>query len=209
MPLDIPLPTATPQDDPSQYIPLLLSATEGFLQLREVWDDADYPQAFRYMENLKQYIVDCFGRCGDVMPYLNVQNLDPLAGYLTYGGARQITVASTQINNGGIEVTPIAQFNRLSWEFLAKAGEYEITVIGAKNTGYAIVTASITGSTVTDTVDYYNASAVANFEGVFTLEIPVDGIQHLTLAADTKNPSSGGYRFLVSGIRIARTGDLP
>lgn len=60
MALDIPLPTALPQDDALQYIPLLLSAIEGFLQTRDVWTEETYPEAFQYMEALKLYVVDIF-----------------------------------------------------------------------------------------------------------------------------------------------------
>jgi microcystin-dependent protein len=58
MALDIPLPTAFPQDDPLQYIPLVLSAIEGFLLARDVWEDADYPEAYNYMQELMDYLVD-------------------------------------------------------------------------------------------------------------------------------------------------------
>lgn len=60
MALDIPLPTASPQDDPDQYVPLLLSAIEGFLLARDVWEVADYNQAYSYMQELMEYIVDLF-----------------------------------------------------------------------------------------------------------------------------------------------------
>lgn len=56
MALDIPLPTASPQDDPEQYTPLLLSAIEGFLLARDVWEEADYNQAYSYMQELMEYI---------------------------------------------------------------------------------------------------------------------------------------------------------
>lgn len=61
MPLDIPLPTASPEDDPAQYIPLLLSAIEGFLLAKDVWEEADYSDARQYMEQLKSYIVELIG----------------------------------------------------------------------------------------------------------------------------------------------------
>jgi microcystin-dependent protein len=68
MALDIPLPTASPNDDPAQYIPLLLSAIEGFLLARDVWEEADYDDARMYMEQLQSYVVDCFGKCFDLTP---------------------------------------------------------------------------------------------------------------------------------------------
>lgn len=67
MPLDIPLPTASVDDDPIQYIPLLLSAVEGFLLAKDVWSPEDYEQAYQYMQQLMSYIVNCFGLgCGQV-----------------------------------------------------------------------------------------------------------------------------------------------
>ena len=58
MPLFLPVPSALPNDDIAQYVPLLLSAVEGFLQLKDVWSEADYVDGFQYMEALKQWIVE-------------------------------------------------------------------------------------------------------------------------------------------------------
>lgn len=65
MALDIPVPTASPYDDPEQYLPLILSAIEGFLLMPDVWTPATYTDARGYMEQLKHYVVDCWGKCGD------------------------------------------------------------------------------------------------------------------------------------------------
>jgi len=56
LPLYIPVPTAEPNDDIAQYVPLLLSAIEGFLQLRDVWAEDDYVDGFAYMEDLKSWV---------------------------------------------------------------------------------------------------------------------------------------------------------
>jgi microcystin-dependent protein len=61
MPLDIPLPTASPDDDPAQYVPLLLSAIEGFLLARDVWAADDFDEARQYMNVLMAYVVDLMG----------------------------------------------------------------------------------------------------------------------------------------------------
>lgn len=55
--LEIPLPTESPQDDPGQYTPLLLSAIEGFLLARDVWQAVDYPEAYNRMQELMEYVV--------------------------------------------------------------------------------------------------------------------------------------------------------
>lgn len=61
MSLDIPLPTAVPEDDPEQYIPLLLSAIEGFLLSRDVWEPSEYAEARQYMNQLMVYVVYVMG----------------------------------------------------------------------------------------------------------------------------------------------------
>lgn len=57
MPLEIPLPTASPENDPAQYTPLLLSAIEGFLLAKDVWEASEYDDARQYMEQLMSFIV--------------------------------------------------------------------------------------------------------------------------------------------------------
>lgn len=66
MALDIPVPSALPDDDITQYVPLLLSAVEGFLQLKEVWAEDDYDDGFQYMEALKQWIVENIPHVSDI-----------------------------------------------------------------------------------------------------------------------------------------------
>jgi len=58
MPLIIPLPTTTPQDDISQYVGLLVSAVDVFLEAKDVWLPEDYDTAYEYMENLKVWLVE-------------------------------------------------------------------------------------------------------------------------------------------------------
>jgi microcystin-dependent protein len=65
MALDIPVPTESPYDDPDQYLPLILSAIEGFLLAKDVWSPETYEDARGYIEQLKVYAVECWGKCGD------------------------------------------------------------------------------------------------------------------------------------------------
>jgi len=58
MPLIIPLPTANPQDDISQYVGLLVSAVDVFLEAKDIWAEEDYDTAYEYMENLKVWLVE-------------------------------------------------------------------------------------------------------------------------------------------------------
>ena len=66
MPLFIPVPSQLPDTDIAQYVPLLLSAVEGFLQLRDVWAEEDYDTGFQYMEALKQWIVRNIPHVSDI-----------------------------------------------------------------------------------------------------------------------------------------------
>lgn len=56
--LEIPLPTASPYDDPGQYTPLLLSAIGVFLLSPDIWLPEEYPDARGYMNDLMAYIVE-------------------------------------------------------------------------------------------------------------------------------------------------------
>ena len=58
MSLTIPVPTDSPQNDILQYVPLLLSAIEGFLEYADIWEETDYVAALDYMEELKRWIVE-------------------------------------------------------------------------------------------------------------------------------------------------------
>lgn len=71
MGLEIPLPTELPDVDPGQYTPLLLSAIGAFLQAPDIWDEADYDDAYGYMEELKLYVVLLMG--GGAVPIGGVQ----------------------------------------------------------------------------------------------------------------------------------------
>src|ERR1044072_2295320 len=71
MALDIPVPTELPDVDPGQYTPLLLSAIAAFVQAPDVWAQADYDDAYSYMEELKLYVVRIMQ--GGAMPIGGVQ----------------------------------------------------------------------------------------------------------------------------------------
>jgi len=90
MPLDIPLPTASPEDDPGQYTPLLLSAIEGFLLATDVWEAADYNDARQYMEQLMSFIVVTMGdaQLGRPIGQISAWAIaTPPAGWLICNGA--------------------------------------------------------------------------------------------------------------------------
>lgn len=51
-----PTPTDSPDNDISQYIPLLLTAIDEALDRPDVWPDADVDLCLGYMEDLKAWI---------------------------------------------------------------------------------------------------------------------------------------------------------
>lgn len=58
MALIIPLPTTDPETDICEYIGLLISAIEEFLEKRDIWLPEDYETAYDYMQNLKTWLID-------------------------------------------------------------------------------------------------------------------------------------------------------
>lgn len=70
MPYPLNIPSGRPEDVPEEYIPHLLSAIEGFLEMPDLWLPQDYALGRQQMEQLKVYIIQCFGHCGDDMAYI-------------------------------------------------------------------------------------------------------------------------------------------
>jgi len=206
MPLDIPLPTATAQDDPEQYIPLLLSATEGFLQLKEVWAEADYEQAYRYMEALKQYIVDCFGKCNDPVTYPIQSTIAPVTAWLDGGAALTHTLSASVLNNYFTEVTPIAINNAMGFDVLLDTGIYEMNIIGLTGTNFGQVSVYENGSPISGESDWYHNPAQANQQKTVSFSFATPDKHHLVLKVASKNASSSNYRFCPSAIWINRVG---
>ena len=202
MALDIPLPTQMPEDDPAQYIPLLLSAIEGFLLMPDVWTPATYPDARQYMEQLKKYVVDCFGKCSEPMIYQTLFGVDPAAAKLIVGGALAPSFQNTQYNGGGMKVTPIAIQNELEYEFLAPAGNVTFFITGAKSTNFAIVQYSIVGQAGSSTFDWYAAAFTPNIVASFSFTLATSGLHKLRMKANNKNNSSSNYDFMVSAIVV-------
>lgn len=56
-----PTPTASPFDDPVQYIPLLLTAVEAALERLDVWPEGEEDTALGYVEDLKAWLMDNIG----------------------------------------------------------------------------------------------------------------------------------------------------
>lgn len=199
MPLDIPLPSDDPSVDPAQYVPLLLSAVEGFLQLREVWAEADYPQAYRYMEQLKVYIVECFGKCNDVQAFSNKIVMSGWEMSLVVGTALNKTANGVYMFAGYAEVSPAQQDSAMDTYFLAQAGVHNYEIWGFQSTNQGIVTIFLDGQPQAATLDWYGATT-NNFKKTGSLTIVGDGLHHIQFSVGSKNAASSGYGFRFAGM---------
>lgn len=54
----IPLPTASVFEDAGQYVPLLISAVDEYLVQESLWDPADYPAAYGFMQDLIAWLAE-------------------------------------------------------------------------------------------------------------------------------------------------------
>lgn len=205
MPLDIPLPSASVNADPQQYIPLLLSAVEGFLQLREVWADADYGQAFSYMEQLKVYIVECFGKCSDMQVYPIQLEITPWTVLMQNGQTLTKSVANGYAHNGTAEVTPIAQDNSIRFFALLAAGTYNFEMWGLQATNCGITQFIIDGVTNSGETDWYG-STFNNTRKTGSFEITEDGLHEIHIQVTKKRAASTSYRFLFGGLSAIQSG---
>jgi len=202
MPLPLEIPTAMPEDEPAQYIPLLMSAIEGFLQLKQMWTPDDYDLGFQYMEQLKSYVAACFGKCNDVTIYPKSISIDPLLAKKVVGGSILVSVLATQINDMLVEVTPIAQNNAMDWQVNVAAGKYTLEVWGARGTNFGQVGTRVDGGSIAGAQTWYNAAPAQNIKYTYTVIFPTDGNHLLELVSPSKDAASSNYRFNVSGATL-------
>jgi len=190
MPLQIPLPTAGPYTDIVQYVPLLISSIEGFLQARDVWATADYPQAYSYMEDLKAYLVE---------------NLPPVipeyAAFATHWHSNsKVAAGSGLVGNAqaGQETgftyrqVPAAINDLFQFEVTLSADTYDLQLLGAHSSGSGKINLYVDASLVA-TIDFYQATTNLNTLDVTTFAITESGVHQITCEVIGKNASSSGY----------------
>lgn len=204
-PLDI--PTEMPADDPQQYIPLLMSSIEGFLQLRAMWRDEEYAEGFAYMEELKSYIWELFNQGIITVLYPEIFAINILSAVKLAGTTLTFAILNTTWPYHIVEVTPAADNNALEWSFFAREGRYDIHVLGGRGTNYGRVTIKIDGNIAAAEAEMYNAGAAVNIDYVFDVLVSGNGMHALELVTLTKAAASSGQRFIVSSIYGKRTGD--
>lgn len=209
MPYPLNVPSGRPENVPQEYIPHLLSAIEGFLQMPDLWLPEDYAQGRQQMEQLKVYIVECFGKCGDAVVYPGVAYLDALAGEVYIGGATNRAANANQINGFIVGVTPVAQNNALSWWFYARQGSYTLNILTITGSNYGRLNPIVDGVLDSNFIELYSAAAAYNQIKQITVYVETDGDHYIALKCASKHASSSGYNFYISDLWMTRIGDLP
>lgn len=199
MPLQIPLPTDTPYNDIAQYVPLLISSIEGFLQARDVWAPADYQAAYSYMEDLKAYLVE---------------NLPPVpteyAHYFTHFHALSHVLFGNALN---MEIFANQPFNHTYRQNVAAAGDtflfyipldvnnYYLDVCYIKASGGGILRVTCPDGTQ-QTIDTYAGGS--SFNNIVTIPFSIGATgNHQFLGECTgKNPASANYNIRVTYFAI-------
>jgi hypothetical protein len=190
MPLQIPLPTDDPHADIAQYVPLLISSIEGFLQARDVWDPADYPQAYSYMEDLKAYLVETLPPVNNA--FLKYATHFHINSKVTHGNALALTVNTALMFNHEARQNPSAIFDAFEFEIPLKAGSYTIDICYMKASGSGIMDFGIVGYSSTS-IDMYAGGTTNNVVTSLNFPVTEDRLQKFTAGINSKNAASAGY----------------
>jgi len=190
MPLQIPLPTADPYTDIAQYVPLLISSIEGFLQARDVWATADYQQAYSYMEDLKAYLVETLPPVNDAFQtYFTHFHSN---SKVTFGNALSPIINTGQVHNYLARQNPAANGDSFEFEVPLKAGNYNLVICGAKSSGQGKLSVARDGDALA-LIDFYAASTTLNVSEIVSLPVATDHKVKINCFVFGKNAASSGY----------------
>lgn len=190
MPLQIPLPTAGPFNDIAQYVPLLISSIEGFLQARDVWASADYQAAYSYMEDLKAYLVE---NLPPMAEYANQALHFHLNSLVVTGNALNWISLTTQPFNSYWVQAPSA-INDEFWFYIPLAiGNYELDISHRKSAVSGIANFVLPDGTGDWNIDLYSGGAQNDQHTVLPFDVLTEGLKVFKVKIASKNPSSGGY----------------
>lgn len=195
MALDIPVPSASPYDDPDQYLPLILSAIEGFLLAQDVWTPETYSDARGYMEQLKRYVVDCWGKCEDVMYSVSFGEFHAWSFRLAYGTTLTRNLSTAYPGNGYIEVTPTALGNAIERDIALEPATYTLTIWGQTNSNCGLVTAYLDGDAQGGAVDWRGGAGVLTTR-THSIVIPDRQPHMLRLEVTGTTGLGNSYRFM-------------
>lgn len=184
-----------------------------FLERRENWLDRGYDPLDEVSDSDWDAIEKLVGNLYSelmtnvTLPYPEVFEISTLGAIVTVGTSLIRTIASGQLFNGGIEVSPAALNNKMTLPFYGRKGYYNLTVLGIVGTNYGIFTANITDGALSPTNDWYAAAGASNVKKTYGVDVPYDGLNYLTMAVGSRHVSSTGYRGIFSQFLMQRTGD--
>lgn len=128
-------------------------------------------------------------------------NLSVLDAFLSSGTTLLRGTNTSQIYNAQVEVSPFTALgNTLRWSVYCTAGQYDVTVLGARGTNYGDLSLNVDGGTYTAAQSAYNATAANNIFYVYDLTFPTDGNHTIFARVSGKNASSSAYRFIFSAL---------
>jgi len=212
MALDIPLPTASPADDPLQYIPLVLSAIEGFLLARDVWEADDYPEAYSYMQELMEYLVVLMEANILSVTYPKTCFLLPNPNVRKIAGAGTFTLTTLTALQYGIygDIVATASGNHYEYDVLIDSGVWKFWYMAISYNGGGNVRFMLDG-VEKDIRDFYTAVQTLNnvVVGIPTQNILTPGNHTIGFLSNTKNAASSSFGMRVQAVMGLRQGDLP
>jgi len=196
MPLDIPLPTASPFDDIEQYIPLLLSSVDNFLCAPDVWSPGDEEQGRLYCEDLKEWIVTELPLPATIYPHR--ADLHPATWHVLTGSAWSFTAGAGIMNGGTWRQASSANTNRIVALPLLDAGTYKLHLVYATRSDGGIVHIFVDSVEQGTGKDTYTAGQVLNVHTSQSFTQAEPGRPLIELRSSTKNAASSAFFLYLS-----------
>jgi len=109
-----------------------------------------------------------------------------------------------QAYSGIYRQTPAAQFDALNAYVALKAGDYEVRVLGTRNTNRGIQSV-VVDSFIVATFDWYGAAVALNVLQSDTFTVDFDGVYLVESLMASRHASSTGYALQMNYIDFIRT----
>jgi len=199
------VPASSPFDDLSDYVPLLISAVEGFLLLPELWAEDDYPDAYNHMQELIYWLATELPCMTQSFPEVAVFN--HMMAVVTNGNAIALVPDTAQVDATQFRQNVAANGDKFEHKFFARSGIYTLHQIGIRNTNAGIVEWSVDG-TAYGTIDWYGALARNYNQNLGSVSVLTDGLHTLQGEIVGKNTSSSAYILYLNWYWLERIQDL-
>lgn len=120
-------------------------------------------------------------------------------------GTWGLVIANTDILCGTFTNSSVAQNDSITYKVVLGAGTWTLQTVMTQGTGSGIATITI-GAVSAGTLDSYNASLTRNvIQTLAGIVIPTSNVYDLKFLLATKNASSTGYSWAMSGASLLRT----